>query len=112
MQNSNTDNLEILENVVNLFEKINKLEQESEKFIEIKTILEDIKEEQTRKTDNSEVVHLFLLQDKNKVKYSFFTRESAKKYLKDNKELFTQDVDIEVSKIKNIDLDKLIKIVM
>jgi len=112
MQNSNSEHLDILENVVNLFEKISKLEQENEKFKEIKRILEEIKEEQTRKTDNSKTSHLFLIQDKNKQKYGFFTRDRAKMFATDNPDLFLQDVEIEISEINNIDLDKLIQIVM
>lgn len=104
------ENIEMLESIINLYSKINKLEQESQKYNEIKTILEDLKIQQTRKCDNCKITHLFILTDKNNESYTFFTRENAKKYLEENKEIFEENTEIKVSKNKDIDLERLINI--
>lgn len=105
-----SENIQILENIINLYSKISKLEQESKKYQEIKNILENLTMQKTRKCDNCEITHLFTLTDKNNESYTFFTRENAKKYLDENKESFEENAEIKICKNKDIDLERLINI--
>lgn len=110
-QDLNANNIDILAKMENLYNKIRILEQESNNYKKIKLILNDLNEQRIRKADGSKTVHLFSLTDKNKQKYSFFTRVSAKAYFENNKDRFDENVEIEIDQSKNIDLEKLINII-
>lgn len=111
LKDLNDLNIESLENMVNLYEKKLALEKESNKYNEIKALLNEFKEQETRKTDDNQMMHLFLLTDKTRKKYSFFTRKSANNFKVNNKEKFDENVDIKVDHIRNVDLERLINII-
>lgn len=86
-------NIENLENMVNLYEKTLTLEKESNKYNEIKVLLNELSEQEIRKTDDNRMMHMFILTDKSGMEYSFFTRESANNYKEDNKEKFDEIIE-------------------
>lgn len=108
---TNADNIDILAKMESLYNKIRILEQESNNYKKIKLILNNLNEQKIRKADGTKTVHLFSLTDKNKQKYSFFTRVSAKAYFENNKDRFDKNVEIEIDQSKNIDLEELINII-
>lgn len=111
LQDIKEDDVKKLELIENIYIKIRELEEENNKYDKIKTLLVKLRNQEIRKTDNDKIMHLFLLTDVNNNKYSFFTRESANEYKKEHIEEFDKNIEIEVSKIRNIDLEKIINII-
>ena len=106
----NPANIERLQQIENLYDKVCLLQKDSQKIKNIKSMFAGLNQQEIRKEDGEATMAIFVLTDKNKQKYSFFTRDSASDYKEMHKEKF-DDADIEVDQIRNIDLEKLINII-
>lgn len=93
-------NLEILENLIKIYEK-------NKNKIELKEIIghRDFRKQDIKK---SKKILLFKIIDQKKNIYTFFTRENAKKYIQDNKNLFDENPKIQPIENTNMDLEKII----
>lgn len=102
-------NNESLQQMLDIFCRVIKLEVENEDYQKLKLNFNKIVEQQIRKGDsnNKERITLFKITSKNNEEYTFFTRESAKNYIESNAENF-ENTEIEVIKNNNIDLENLI----
>ena len=109
LEHIHEENDESLQQMLDIFSRVIKLEGESESYRNIKCIFNEIVEQHTRKEDgkNKERITLFKIKDKNNEEYTFFTRNNAKTYMENNPEKF-ENVKIEVIKNNNIDLENLI----
>lgn len=96
----NNFNLEILDNILKIYEKNkNKID-----------LIKTLEKRKFRKEDlkQSEKIILFMIQDKENKIYTFFTRESARDFITDNAILFEADTEIKPVENTNIDLERII----
>lgn len=98
----NNFNLELLDNILKIYEKNkNKID-----------LIKTLEKRKFRKEDlkQSEKIILFMIQDKENKIYTFFTRESARDFITDNAILFEADTEIKPVENTNIDLERIINI--
>lgn len=114
LQEIKKEELEKIEKVEEIVERVIKLEEEKEKQEEkqkeIKLEIKKIEKEQVRAYDskkNKIKLPLFLVRDKKGKEYTFFIRENAKQYIKDNIE-FDGNIKIEVIENNNVDIENII----
>lgn len=96
----NNFNLELLDNILKIYEKNkNKID-----------LIKTLEKRKFRKEDlkQSEKIILFMIQDKENKIYTFFTRESARDFITDNAILFEADTEIKPVENTNIDLERII----
>ncbi len=107
LENKET-NMELLEDMLTIFKRIIKLEEEQEVYKNLKSKLFEVVKQEIRKRDaNNEKIHLFEIKNKNKKTYTFFSRENAKKFIENNKSEF-DSFEIKVVENNNIDLQDII----
>lgn len=110
-KSNNEENIEMLENVIKIFEKNQKVEHENKKYrkLELESLEESIKSQKIRQEDGTiGKIVLFVIEDDERNQYSFFTRENAQNYIDNHKEKFNKNTIIKVTKNENIDIENLI----
>lgn len=109
LENTKEDNSEKIQQMLEIFYRIIKLEADSESYNKLKVNFNTVIDQQIRKEDNNntERITLFKIKDNNNEEYTFFSRESAKNYIENNSEDF-ENTEIEVVKNNNMDLESLI----
>lgn len=100
-------NSENLQEMIEIFCRVIKLEEESENYQKLKLTLNEIAEQKIRKEDSKVRINLFKITNKANEEYTFFTRKSANDYIESNVADF-EKTEIEVVKNNNIDLENLI----
>lgn len=107
----NEVNVEILKNIVKIFEKNKAIQIKNEKYEELKleVLASNIKNQKVRQEDkNTNGIVLFLIEDKYKNRYSFFTRKNAQEFINKHNDSFDEKVKIKIIKNDNIDIENLI----
>lgn len=107
----NSNDITILENVIEMFDRIIKLENEKKKYEPIILELQKIVIEQTRNQDKSKTengTNIFIIKDNSGESYEFLLRENAKKYINYNKNNFNNTTSIEISINSNVDIEMLL----
>lgn len=107
----NSNDITILENLIEMFDRIIKLENEKKKYEPIILELQKIVIEQTRNQDKSKTenkTNIFIIKDNSGKNYEFLLRENAKKYISDNKNNFNNTTSIEISINSNVDIEMLL----
>ena len=109
LENAKEGNSENLQEMIDIFLKIIKLEGESEVYQKLKLSFNELIEQKIRKEDSNgkQRITLFKIRNKDNEEYTFFTRENAKRYIENNAGDF-ENTEIEVVKNNNIDLENLI----
>ena len=112
MEHVDDEDINVLEYMEKLYEKISKGEKENEKYIQVKEYIEKLKDQHMRKSEKSEDnVYLFKIVDKNDNSYVFFTRENARNFIKEHQENFEEETQIQVDNNINVDLKELLKLI-
>lgn len=105
------ENIDMLESAIKIFENNQKIENENVKYrrLELDNLEKSIKNQKIRQEDGTigEII-LFVIEDDDKNKYSFFVRENAHNYIENHKEKFTKNTSIGIIKNDNIDIENLI----
>lgn len=110
LENSKDNNNKDLQQMLEIFSRLIVLESESEAYKNLKASLIKIDGQKTRKTDNTDTerLELFKVIDKNNEEYTFFSRDSAKKYMEKHLDLFENE-EIQITRNNNMDLEKIIR---
>lgn len=112
LDNPNDENIEILGLMEDLYYKVYKLKQESDKYKQVELLINKLEKQHTRKADfDTTTIHTFSITDKNNNVYNSFIRGTLKEHIEMHKENFNDDEPINVCKIRNLDIEKLINIV-
>lgn len=112
MEHVDDEDINVLEYMEKLYEKISKVEKENEKYIQVKEYIEKLKDQHMRKSEkNEDNVYLFKIVDKNDNSYVFFTRENARNFIKEHQESFEEETQIQVDNNINVDLKELLKLI-
>ena len=106
------EDINMLEYMERLYEKISKIEKENEQYIQVKGYIKKLKNQHMRKNEeNDENIYLFKIVDKNNNSYVFFTRENARNFIKEHQEIFEGEIEIQVDNNINVDLKELLKLI-
>lgn len=106
------EDINMLEYMERLYEKISKIEKENEQYIQVKGYIKKLKNQHMRKNEeNDENIYLFKIVDKNNNSYVFFTRENARNFIKEYQEIFEGEIEIQVDNNINVDLKELLKLI-
>ena len=111
IENLDTEfNKELLENILMIYDKNKTIDEENIRLKIVDVLKKNIQVQEIRKDDekSSSRITLFRIKDKNNNCYTFFTRENAKRYIKENEEQFECDTVIQIIENENIDLEKII----
>lgn len=112
MEHVTDDDINMLEYMERLYEKISKVEKENEQYVKVKEYIEKLKNQHMRKSEeNEENIYLFKVVDKNNNSYVFFTRENARNFIKEHQENFEGEIEIQVDNNINVDLKELLKLI-
>lgn len=112
MEHVSDEDINMLEYMERLYEKISKIEKENEQYIQIKGYIKKLKNQHMRKNEgNDENIYLFKIVDKNNNSYVFFTRENARNFIKEHQEIFEGEIEIQVDNNINVDLKELLKLI-
>lgn len=112
MEHVSDEDINMLEYMERLYEKISKIEKENEQYIQVKGYIKKLKNQHMRKNEgNDENIYLFKIVDKNNNSYVFFTRENARNFIKEHQEIFEGEIEIQVDNNINVDLKKLLKLI-
>ena len=112
MEHVSDEDINMLEYMERLYEKISKIEKENEQYIQVKGYIKKLKNQHMRKNEeNDENIYLFKIVDKNNNSYVFFTRENARNFIKEHQEIFEGEIEIQVDNNINVDLKELLKFV-
>lgn len=107
------ENIRILESVIKIFEKNQKIEHENERYrsLGLEYLGESIKNQKIRKEDGKiKGFVLFVIEDDEKNEYSFYSRENAQRYIDTHREKFNKNKTIKrILKNENIDFQELVK---
>ena len=109
MEHVSDEDINMLEYMERLYEKISKIEKENEQYIQVKGYIKKLKNQHMRK--NEENIYLFKIVDKNNNSYVFFTRENARNFIKEHQEIFEGEIEIQVDNNINVDLKELLKLI-
>lgn len=105
-------NIEALNIVEELYDRIYKLNEDSKKYNKIKSIVEKIREQHIRKLDGNETtIHDFIVRDKDNKIYDAYIRGSIVSFIAANKEKFAENVKIKVEETRNLDIENIMKII-
>ena len=103
MEHVSDEDINMLEYMERLYEKISKIEKENEQYIQVKGYIKKLKNQHMRKNEgNDENIYLFKIVDKNNNSYVFFTRENARNFIKEHQEIFEGEIEIQVDNNKNV----------
>lgn len=112
MEYVSDEDINMLEYMERLYEKISKIEKENEQYIQVKEYIKKLKNQHMRKCEeNNENIYLFKIVDKNNNSYVFFTRENARNFIKEHQEIFEGEIEIQVDNNINVDLKELLKLI-
>ena len=112
MEHVSDEDINMLEYMERLYEKISKIEKENEQYIQVKGYIKKLKNQHMRKNEeNDENIYLFKIVDKNNNSYVFFTRENARNFIKEHQEIFEGEIEIQVDNNINVDLKELLKLI-
>ncbi len=112
MEYVSDEDINMLEYMERLYEKISKIEKENEQYIQVKEYIKKLKNQHMRKSEeNNENIYLFKIVDKNNNSYVFFTRENARNFIKEHQEIFEGEIEIQVDNNINVDLKELLKLI-
>lgn len=112
MEHVSDEDINMLEYMERLYEKISKIEKENEQYIQVKGYIKKLKNHHMRKNEeNDENIYLFKIVDKNNNSYVFFTRENARNFIKEHQEIFEGEIEIQVDNNINVDLKELLKLI-
>lgn len=112
MEHVTDDDINMLEYMERLYEKISKVEKENEQYVKVKEYIEKLKNQHMRKSEgNEENIYLFKVVDKNNNSYVFFTRENARNFIKEHQKNFEGEIEIQVDNNINVDLKELLKLI-
>ena len=112
MEHVSNEDINMLEYMERLYEKISKIEKENEQYIQVKGYIKKLKNQHMRKNEgNDENIYLFKIVDKNNNSYVFFTRENARNFIKEHQENFEGEIEIQVDNNINVDLKELLKLI-
>lgn len=112
MEHVSDEDINMLEYMERLYEKISKIEKENEQYIQVKGYIKKLKNQHMRKNEeNDENIYLFKIVDKNNNSYVFFTRENARNFIKEYQEIFEGEIEIQVDNNINVDLKELLKLI-
>lgn len=112
MEHVSDEDINVLEYMERLYEKISKIEKENEQYIQVKGYIKKLKNQHMRKNEeNDENIYLFKIVDKNNNSYVFFTRENARNFIKEHQEIFEGEIEIQVDNNINVDLKELLKLI-
>lgn len=112
MEHVTDDDINMLEYMERLYEKISKVEKENEQYVKVKEYIKKLKNQHMRKSEgNEENIYLFKVVDKNNNSYVFFTRENARNFIKEHQENFEGEIEIQVDNNINVDLKELLKLI-
>ncbi len=112
MEHVSNEDINMLEYMERLYEKISKIEKENEQYIQVKGYIKKLKNQHMRKNEgNDENIYLFKIVDKNNNSYVFFTRENARNFIKEHQEIFEGEIEIQVDNNINVDLKELLKLI-
>lgn len=112
MEHVSDEDINMLEYMERLYEKISKIEKENEQYIQVKGYIKKLKNQHMRKNEeNDENIYLFKIVDKNNNSYVFFTRENARNFIKGHQEIFEGEIEIQVDNNINVDLKELLKLI-
>ena len=112
MEHVSDEDINMLEYMERLYEKISKIEKEKEQNIQVKGYIKKLKNQHMRKNEeNDENIYLFKIVDKNNNSYVFFTRENARNFIKEHQEIFEGEIEIQVDNNINVDLKELLKLI-
>ena len=112
MEHVSDEDINMLEYMERLYEKISKIEKENEQYIQVKGYIKKLKNQHMRKNEgNHENIYLFKIVDKNNNSYVFFTRENARNFIKEHQEIFEGEIEIQVDNNINVDLKELLKLI-
>lgn len=107
-------NLEILEAIIVIFEKNEKIRKQNKEYKEkgIDTLINNINRQNVRINDKNdeERIIIFEIKDNNNNRYSFLTRENAQKFISDHKDQFDENVKINLYSNNNLDIERIFKI--
>lgn len=111
LDNLTDDNLEILEKIIEIYEKNEVIKKENESHKEFDLLKEKVERQKIRRTDGELVEKLivFCIKDKNKKIHKFLTRENLNKYIETNKENFSDDAEVELEANEYLDLEDILK---
>ena len=112
MEHVSDEDINMLEYMERLYEKISKIEKENEQYIQVKGYIKKLKNQHMRKNEGKhENIYLFKIVDKNNNSYVFFTRENARNFIKEHQEIFEGEIEIQVDNNINVDLKELLKLI-
>lgn len=112
MEHVSDEDINMLEYMERLYEKISKIEKENEQYIQVKGYIKKLKNQHMRKNEeNDKNIYLFKIVDKNNNSYVFFTRENARNFIKEHQEIFEGEIEIQVDNNINVDLKELLKLI-
>ena len=112
MEHVSDEDINMLEYMERLYEKISKIEKENEQYIQVKGYIKKLKNQHMRKNEETdENIYLFKIVDKNNNSYVFFTRENARNFIKEHQEIFEGEIEIQVDNNINVDLKELLKLI-
>ena len=112
MEHVSDEDINMLEYMERLYEKISKIEKENEQYIQVKGYIKKLKNQHMSKNEeNDENIYLFKIVDKNNNSYVFFTRENARNFIKEHQEIFEGEIEIQVDNNINVDLKELLKLI-
>ena len=112
MEHVSDEDINMLEYMERLYEKVSKIEKENEQYIQVKGYIKKLKNQHMRKNEgNDENIYLFKIVDKNNNSYVFFTRENARNFIKEHQEIFEGEIEIQVDNNINVDLKELLKLI-
>lgn len=112
MEHVTDEDINMLEYMERLYEKISKVEKECEQYKKVKEYIEKLNNQHMRKSEENEKnIYLFKVVDKENKSYVFFTRENARNFIKEHQEKFEEDTEIKVDSNINVDLKELLKLI-
>ena len=112
MEHVSDGDINMLEYMEKLYEKISKVEKENEQYNKVKEYIEKLNNQHMRKAEEKEEnIYLFKIVDKSNKSYVFFTRENARNFIKAHQENFDENAEIQVDSNINVDLKELLKLI-
>lgn len=111
LNNLTESNLEMLEAIIKIYDKNEKIRNENEKYRNLISLKEKIEIQKIRKNDREfiEKIVIFSIKDKDGKKYKFLARENANEFILNNANKFVDEVNIEIETNEYLDLEGIFK---